>query len=93
MRAQEFITEAENEYSPETHPILVKARIAFPGAKSDEEALSLYALHQEQGDVKRIDTVNRREDDDIDRLEDLERKLDQEVDQLQHRVANLERKP
>ena len=92
MRAQEFITEAEAEYSPETHPILVKARIAFPGAKSDEEALSLYALHQERTDVSRIDQVNDREDTDIDRLENLERKLDQEVKQLDHRVTNLERR-
>lgn len=95
MRAQEFITEAEgeNEYSPETHKLLVKARVAFPGAMSDQEALDLYALHQQQADVNRIDQVNNREDTDIDRLEDLERKLDHEVKQLDHRVTNLERRP
>ena len=60
MRAQEFITEDENEYSPETHKLLVKARVAFPGAKSDQEALDLYALHQERTDVSRIDQVDRK---------------------------------
>lgn len=74
---------------PKVDAVYKKAKMSFPYAKDETEALALYVLDKEQHDVRDLEQVNDREDAMIDKLLDLEQKLKSEIEELKQKIASI----
>lgn len=84
----EFKEDEEFGYK-KIEPIVTKAKMKFPMANSDNEALALYIADKEEKDVANLERVNDREDHDINDLNKEENSLEQKVKRLEAELHTL----
>jgi hypothetical protein len=82
-------THVDTKKNLASRAVLRKAKLAFPQAQSDAEAVLLYLDSQEQRDVNRLDQENRREDELIDKLGTYEENLNKKVRALEIEIAEI----
>lgn len=86
LKPVEPVAEGATKSDPKQQDMVIKARVAHPLAKSDEEALALYINDKAESDADRLSQENDQEEEEIDRIEQIAMELRSRLDRLEQQI-------